>query len=139
MWGFPPWLPPPGNGLVAVVPTADATCGWAENLLAIDGDNQTVWAGLGEGPEPLALDLVQRFTLLADMDQGVLRCEPTRRAEAATCPTSAPGPLAQLAQPQPAQPFAHQASSPAAATATRARRHRRTPQGRPYPAASHPA
>lgn len=64
-WGFPPWQPPPGNGLVAVVPVTEATRGWVENLLAVEKGKQVVWAGLGDRPEARALELVDQFTVPA--------------------------------------------------------------------------
>lgn len=60
-WVFPRWQPPPGNGLVAIVSRAEATRGWVNSLLAIDGDRQWVWAGLGGEPEDRALEIVDRF------------------------------------------------------------------------------
>jgi hypothetical protein len=51
--------------LVALVPAVEATCGWAENLLAVDDDHQVVWAALGNRAERQALKLVEEFTLPA--------------------------------------------------------------------------
>jgi hypothetical protein len=64
-WGFPPWQPPSGNGLVAVVQAAETTRGWVENLLAVEQGKQVVWARLGDRPEPQALELVDQFTVPA--------------------------------------------------------------------------
>lgn len=60
-WAFPRWQPPPGNGLVAIVSRAETTRGWVDSLLALDGDRQYVWTGLGGEPERRALEILERF------------------------------------------------------------------------------
>jgi len=60
-WAPPPWQPPPGDGLVAVVSRSAVTGGWAESLLARQGDRQYVWAPLGCRPEQQAMEIAAGF------------------------------------------------------------------------------
>lgn len=64
-WGFPRWQPPSGNGLVASVTEAEATRGWVQSLLAVEGGDQVVWAGLGGQPERQARRIAASYSLSA--------------------------------------------------------------------------
>jgi hypothetical protein len=64
-WVWPPWQPPPGEGLVAIANQADATLGWADALLARHGSDLYVWAAVGGEPLRHALDILDRPGVVA--------------------------------------------------------------------------
>lgn len=61
---WPPWQPPPGDGVVAVVTDAEPATGWADALLARVDQRRYLWVASG-APEASGLEILSRPGVMA--------------------------------------------------------------------------